>query len=240
MANMYANESFRRPRGVIENAKDHSPLRVVVADDSVLLRAGLVSLLRDSGMDVVGEAADADDLLRKVRAHKPDIAIVDVRMPPTHKSEGLEAAKTIREELPNVAVLVVSQYTESLYTAELLADDASGFGYLLKDRVVDVPQFLDALTRVANGGSAIDPDIVSRMLGRKAREQSLDGLSARELEVLGLMAEGRTNRAIAEHLTVSTRAAEKHVGAIFEKLGLEATPDDHRRVLAVLRYLRHT
>jgi DNA-binding NarL/FixJ family response regulator len=217
--------------------KKKEPLRVLVADDSVLLREGIVSLLRDAGMEVVGQAGDAQDLLRKARAHKPDVAIVDVRMPPTHNSEGLEAAKTIQSELPEIAILVVSQYTDMFQASESLLDGAAGFGYLLKDRIVDVPQFLDSLMRVANGGSAIDPEIVSHMLGRKSRERDLDVLSERELEVLALMAEGRTNHAIGEHMTITTRAAEKHVSSIFTKLDLEATPDDHRRVLAVLKYL---
>lgn len=235
---MYAGESYVRPRGVTEAMnKKKRPLRVLVADDSVLLREGIVSLLRDAGMEVVGQAGDADDLLRKARAHRPDVAIVDVRMPPTHNSEGLEAAKTIQSELPETAILVVSQYTDMFQTSESLLDGAAGFGYLLKDRIVDVPQFLDSLMRVASGGSAIDPEIVSHMLGRKSRERDLDVLSDRELEVLALMAEGRTNHAIGEHMTISTRAAEKHVSSIFTKLDLEATPDDHRRVLAVLKYL---
>lgn len=210
---------------------------MLVADDSVLLREGIVSLLRDAGMEVVGQAGDAEGLMRKVRAHKPDVAIVDVRMPPTHNVEGLLAAKTIQAELPNTAILVLSQYTDMFRTSEILVDGAGGFGYLLKDRIVDVPQFLDSLMRVANGGSAIDPEIVSHLLGRKSREHALDVLSERELEVLALMAEGRTNRAIGEQMTVTTRAAEKHVSSIFAKLDLEATPDDHRRVLAVLKYL---
>ncbi len=235
---MYAGESYVRPRGVTEAMnKKKGPLRVLVADDSVLLREGIVSLLRDAGMEVVGQAGDADDLLRKARAHRPDVAIVDVRMPPTHNSEGIEAAKTIQSELPETAILVVSQYTDMFQTSESLLDGAAGFGYLLKDRIVDVPQFLDSLMRVASGGSAIDPEIVSHMLGRKSRERDLDVLSDRELEVLALMAEGRTNHAIGEHMTISTRAAEKHVSSIFTKLDLEATPDDHRRVLAVLKYL---
>lgn len=217
-----------------------SPLRVVVADDSVLLREGIVRLLGESDIDVVGQAGDAEELLRKVRAHKPDAAIIDVKMPPTHTSEGLIAAKQLRAEMPGMAVLILSQYAEELYTAELLADNASGFGYLMKDRIVDVEEFVDALWRVAGGGSAIDPNVVTKMVRVGKRDHALDGLTDRELEVLSLMAEGRTNRAIADKLFISVRAAEKHVGTIFEKLGLESKPDDHRRVLAVLKYLQQS
>lgn len=204
----------------------------------MLLREGIVHLLNAANIEVVGQAGDGDDLLRKVRAHKPDVAIVDVRMPPTHTSEGLKAAITIRQELPEIGVLVLSQYTEHSYAAELLADNAAGFGYMLKDRIVDVNHFLEALRRVANGGSALDPEIVSRLLGRFQLENPTDVLTPRELEVLKLMAEGRTNHAIAERLTISRRAAEKHVTSIFTKLNLDATEDDHRRVLAVLKYLQ--
>lgn len=213
-------------------------MRAVLADDSVLLREGIVSLLREAGADVVGQAGDGDELLRKVRAHKPDVAVIDVRMPPTHTSEGLKAAITIRNELPEVGVLVLSQYAEDSYATELLADNASGFGYLLKDRIVDVKQFVDALRRVASGGSALDPEIVARLLGRVELECQLDALTKREHQVLGLMAEGRSNRAIAERMVVSTRATEKHVTSIFNKLQLDQTPDDHRRVLAVLKYMQ--
>ncbi len=213
-------------------------MRVVVADDSVLLREGVVRLLEDAGMEVVGQAGDAEDLVRKVRAHKPDVAVVDVRMPPTNTDDGLRAAQQIRAELPGTAVLVLSQYVEEGYALELLADDAEGVGYLLKDRVAEVDRFIDAVRRVADGGSALDPEVVSQLLGRRRREDPLAELTPREREVLGLMAEGRTNQAIAEQLVVSERAVEKHVTGIFSKLGLATSAQDHRRVLAVLTYLR--
>ena len=213
-------------------------MRVVVADDSVLLREGVVRLLEDAGMEVVGQAGDAEDLLRKVRAHKPDVAVVDVRMPPSNTDDGLRAAQEIRAELPEVAVLVLSQYVEESYALELLADSAEGVGYLLKDRVAEVDRFVDAVRRVADGGSALDPEVVSQLLGRRRRADPLAELTPREREVLGLMAEGRTNHAIAEELVVSERAVEKHVTSIFAKLDLTSTPHDHRRVLAVLAYLR--
>jgi DNA-binding NarL/FixJ family response regulator len=212
-------------------------LRVVVADDSTLLREGVVRLLEEAGLEVVGQAADAEDLLRKVRAHKPDVAIVDVRMPPTHTDEGLRAARQIRAELPEVSVLVLSQYVEVTYARELLADSAEGLGYLLKDRVADVGALTDAVRRVGAGGSALDPEVVSQMLGRRRREDPLEELTPREREVLGLMAEGRSNASIAGELVVTERAVEKHVTGIFSKLGLEAGGEDHRRVVAVLRFL---
>ena len=210
----------------------------MVADDSVLLRAGVVRLLEDAGMEVVGQAGDAEELVRKVRAHKPDIAVVDVRMPPTNTDDGLRAAQEIRAELPGTAVLVLSQYVEESYAMELLADDAEGVGYLLKDRVAEVDRFIDAVRRVADGGSALDPEVVSQLLGRRRREDPLAELTPREREVLELMAEGRTNQAIAKQLVVSERAVEKHVTSIFSKLGLATSAQDHRRVLAVLTYLR--
>jgi DNA-binding NarL/FixJ family response regulator len=212
-------------------------MRVVVADDSTLLREGVVRLLEEAGLEVVGQAADAEDLLRKVRAHKPDVAIVDVRMPPTHTDEGLRAAREIRAELPEVSVLVLSQYVEVTYARELLADSAEGLGYLLKDRVADVGALTDAVRRVGEGGSALDPEVVSQMLGRRRREDPLEELTPREREVLGLMAEGRSNASIAAELVVTERAVEKHVTGIFSKLGLEAGGEDHRRVVAVLRFL---
>jgi DNA-binding NarL/FixJ family response regulator len=212
-------------------------MRVVLAEDSLLLRAGVARLLEDAGMEVVGQAGDLDDLLRKVRAHKPDVAIVDIKMPPTHTDEGLKAALIIRSELPRTAVLVLSQYVEKRYAAELLGDNAEGVGYLLKDRVADVDRFIDAIRRVADGGSALDPEVVSEMFGRRRTAGRLDELTPREREVLGLMAEGRSNHSIATALVVTERAVEKHVTSIFGKLGLPATPDDHRRVLAVLAYL---
>jgi DNA-binding NarL/FixJ family response regulator len=212
-------------------------VRVVVADDSTLLREGVVRLLEEAGMEVVGQAADAEDLLRKVRAHKPDVAVVDVRMPPTHTDEGLRAAREIRAELPEVSVLVLSQYVEVTYARELLADSAEGLGYLLKDRVADVGALTDAVRRVGAGGSALDPEVVSQMLGRRRQEDPLEELTPREREVLGLMAEGRSNASIAGELVVTERAVEKHVTGIFSKLGLEAGGEDHRRVVAVLRFL---
>jgi DNA-binding NarL/FixJ family response regulator len=213
-------------------------VRVVIAEDSVLLREGIVRILEDAGIEVAGQAGDAEDLLRKVRAHKPDVAITDIRMPPSHTDEGLRAAHEIRAELPEVGVLVLSQYVEQGYALDLLADNAAGVGYLLKDRVGDVDAFIDAVRRVSEGGSALDPEVVSQLLGRKRRDDPLDELTPREREVLGLMAEGRSNHAIAEALVVTERAVEKHVTSIFSKLDLANTPEDHRRVLAVLAYLR--
>jgi DNA-binding NarL/FixJ family response regulator len=213
-------------------------MRVVLADDSVLLREGVARLLEDAGMEVVGQAGDADDLLRKVNAHKPDVAVVDVRMPPTHTDEGLRAAAAIRDAHPETGVLVLSAYIDEGPALELLSDSAEGLGYLLKDRVGDVDGFVDAVRRVGDGGSALDPEVVSRLLGRRRRTDPLEGVTPREREVLGLMAEGRSNHAIAETLVVTERAVEKHVTSIFGKLGLPPTQDDHRRVLAVLAYLR--
>jgi DNA-binding NarL/FixJ family response regulator len=213
-------------------------VRVVLGEDSVLLREGVARLLGDAGMDVVGQAGDFDDLMRKVRAHKPDVAVVDIRMPPTHTDEGLRASHLIREELPDTGVLVLSQYVEEGYAMDLLADSAEGVGYLLKDRVADVERFVDSVRRVADGGSALDPEVVSQMLGRRRAEDPLADLTPREREVLGLMAEGRSNNAIAEALVVTERAVEKHVTSIFSKLDLTPTVEDHRRVLAVLAYLK--
>jgi DNA-binding NarL/FixJ family response regulator len=212
-------------------------VRVVVADDSTLLREGVVRLLEEAEIEVVGQAADAEELMRKVRAHKPDVAIVDVRMPPTHTDEGLRAAREIRTELPAVAVLVLSQYVEVAYARELLAESAESVGYLLKDRVADVATLTDAVHRVGAGGSVLDPEVVSQMLGRQRRDDPLAALTPREREVLGLMAEGRSNAAIAAELVVTDRAVEKHVTAIFSKLELTNSSEDHRRVLAVLRFL---
>jgi DNA-binding NarL/FixJ family response regulator len=212
-------------------------MRVIVAEDSVLLREGVARLLQEAGHEVVAQAGDADDLMRKVRAHKPDLAVVDVRMPPTQTDEGLRAAKEIRSELPGVGVLVLSAYVEPAYAQELLADNAEGLGYLLKDRVSDVTAFADAVERVGAGGSALDPEVVSVLMGRSRDDDPLEELTPREREVLGLMAEGRSNAAIAEQLVVTERAVEKHVTSIFGKLGLTASGEDHRRVLAVLRFL---
>jgi DNA-binding NarL/FixJ family response regulator len=213
-------------------------VRVVVADDSVLMREGIVRLLEEAGFEVVAQAGDAEDLMRKVRAHKPDVAVIDIRMPPTNTDDGLRAALTLREELPGTGVLVLSQYVEEGYAIDLLAEGGDGVGYLLKDRVADVKLFTDAVVRVAEGGSALDPEVVSHMLRRKRTDDPLDELTPREREVLALMAEGRSNRAVAEQLVVTERAVEKHVTSIFGKLRLTATPEDHRRVLAVLAYLR--
>jgi DNA-binding NarL/FixJ family response regulator len=213
-------------------------MRAVIAEDSVLLREGLSRLLIEAGVEIVGQAGDAEDLLRKTRAHKPDVVVTDIRMPPTQTDEGLRAAQVIRSELPETGVLVLSQYVEETYVMELLGENAEGVGYLLKDRIADVERFVDAVERVANGGSALDPEVVSHMLGRRRREDPLHELTVREREVLGLMAEGRSNHAIAEQLVVTERAVEKHVTNIFGKLGFAAAPDDHRRVLAVLTYVR--
>lgn len=212
-------------------------MRVVVGEDNVLLREGVARLLEDSGFEVVGRAGDAEDLLRKVRAHKPDVAIVDIKMPPTHTDEGLRAARLIRGELPDTAVLVLSQYLEEEYALDLLAGSAEGVGYLLKDRIADVDRFIEAIRRVADKGSVLDPEVVSQMLGRRRVDRPLDALTPRETKVLGLMAEGRSNHAIAAELVITDRAVEKHVTSIFSKLNLPATVDDHRRVLAVLAYL---
>ena len=213
-------------------------MRVIVADDSVLLREGVARLLDDAGCEVVAQAGDAEELLRKVRAHKPDVAIIDIRMPPSHTDEGLRAARTIRAELPATGVLVLSQYVEEEYALDLLGDNAEGVGYLLQDRVADVERFVESVRRVADGGSALDPEVVAHMVGRRRTSDPLAELSAREREVLTLMAEGRSNHAIATELVITERGVEKHVTSIFAKLDLTATPDDHRRVLAVLAYLR--
>ena len=213
-------------------------MRVVLADDSLLLREGVARLLEEAGLEVVAQAGDAEDLLRKVGAHKPDVAIVDVRMPPTHTDEGLRAAAEIRDKYPDTGVLVLSQYIEEAYAMELLSSNAEGVGYLLKDRVADLERFIDAVRRVGEGGSALDPEVVSRLLGRRRQEDPLAEISPRERQVLSLMAEGRSNHAIATELVVTERAVEKHVTSIFTKLNLPPTADDHRRVLAVLTYLK--
>jgi DNA-binding NarL/FixJ family response regulator len=212
-------------------------MRAVIAEDSVLMREGLSRLLSESGIDVVGQAGDGEDLLRKTRAHKPDVVVTDIRMPPTQTDEGLRAAQVIRDELPQTGVLVLSQYVEEGYVMELLGDSAAGVGYLLKDRVADVDRFVEAVQRVAEGGSALDPEVVSHMLGRRRRENPLDELTPREREVLSLMAEGYSNSAVAARLVVTERAVEKHVTNIFDKLDLIVGPDADRRVLAVLRFL---
>ena len=212
-------------------------LRLVVADDHVLLRHGVVSMLEAEGFDVVGQAADAEDLVRKVGAHRPDVAVVDVRMPPTNSDDGLRAAVTIRRAHPGVGVLVLSQYIEADYALELIGADARGVGYLLKDRISDIEEFADAIRRVADGGSALDPDVVRWMLGRQRETSALSELTAREHEVLGLVAEGCSNEGVARRMFITQRSVEKHVTSIMAKLGLPSEPEAHRRVLAVLAYL---
>ncbi|MBD0348572.1 MAG: response regulator [Thermoleophilia bacterium] len=222
-----------------EASGDGAPrLRAVLADDSVLLREGIARLLADVGFEVVGQSADADDLLLKVRSYRPDVAIVDIRMPPTHTDEGLRAAQEIRTNHPDVGVLVLSQYVEPTYAMDLLAESAEGVGYLLKDRVADVDEFAAAVRRVAEGGSALDPALVTQLVGRRRKHDPMDDLTAREREVLELMAEGRSNQAIGERLFITPRAVEKHITSIFGKLRLPPAPEDHRRVLAVLAFLR--
>jgi DNA-binding NarL/FixJ family response regulator len=212
-------------------------MRVVLADDSVLLREGVARILEEAGFDVVGQAGNVDELMLKVRSYSPQVCVVDIRMPPTHTDEGLRAAKEIREKHAGVGVLVLSQYVEPDYAMELLAEGAEGVGYLLKDRVADIHEFASAVRRVAEGGSALDPSVVSQLVGRR-RDDPLSDLTPREREVLGLIAEGRSNSGIAERLVVTERAVEKHVTSIFSKLRLPAASEDHRRVLAVLAFLR--
>jgi DNA-binding NarL/FixJ family response regulator len=213
-------------------------VRVVIAEDSVLLRAGLTRLLADADHEVVATVGDADTLLEVVERHQPDLAVVDVRMPPTHTDDGLRAALQIRSRWPDIGILVLSQYVEERYATDLLADRQTGsLGYLLKDRIADVHEFLAAVTRVGEGGTVLDPEVVAQLLARTRRRDPLDRLSPREREVLGLMAEGRSNAAIAQALVVSDGAVEKHVSNIFTKLDLPPTQHDHRRVLAVLRWL---
>jgi DNA-binding NarL/FixJ family response regulator len=215
-------------------------MRIVIAEDSAVVRAGLAELLADSDHEVVAAVGNADDLLAAVAEHRPDVAVVDVRMPPGYTDEGLRAAIAIRRDHPRTGVLVFSQYIETRYTADLLGASgggAGGVGYLLKDRVGDVEEFVEALGRVAAGGTALDPEVVTQLLGASRRNDSLATLTPRERDVLALMAEGRSNAAIAEILVVSDRSVEKHVSNIFSKLGLPPSDADHRRVLAVLRYL---
>ena len=203
----------------------------------MLLREGIARLLDDAGFDVVAQAGDAEDLLRKGLAHRPDVAVVDIQMPPGHGDDGLKAALELRRTHSDVGILVLSQYYEEAYAVELIGDRPEGVGYLLKERVGDVDAFVDAVQRVAGGGSALDPEVVGRMLGRRRNEGPLETLSPRELDVLGAMAEGKSNRGIAQDLVVTEAAVEKHVTSIFHKLGLGQTPTEHRRVLAVLAYL---
>ena len=212
-------------------------MRVVIAEDSVLLREGLARLLEEHDFEVVGQAGDAEDLMRKVRAHKPDVAVVDIRMPPDHTDEGLRAAREIRSELPDIGVVVLSQHVDEHYAMQLLSDGGEGVGYLLKDRVGDVERFVDAVRRVADGGSALDPEVVSAMAGRK-RDDPMEELTPRERQVLELMAQGLSNKAICEELVLSERAVERHITGVLSKLDIPATGHEHRRVLAVLSYLR--
>jgi DNA-binding NarL/FixJ family response regulator len=214
-------------------------MRVVIAEDNLLLREGIARLLESDGIEVAALAGDLEELMRKVRGHKPDLVVADIRMPPTHSDEGLEAARRIRMELPGTGVLVLSQYLDEDYVFALLGDGTEGVGYLLKDRLTDGDRFVDAVRRVAAGESALDPEVVSHLLGRRrATKSPIDDLTERERTVLEEMAEGRSNQAIAQRMFLSDRAVERHVSAIFSKLSLTATPSSHRRVLAVLTYLR--
>jgi DNA-binding NarL/FixJ family response regulator len=213
-------------------------MRVVIAEDLALLRDGLERLLRDNGFNVVGSVEDGTALVTTVLLERPDVAIVDVRLPPTFRDEGVRAALTLREHAPETGVLIVSQYVEQAYASELLADGRGGLGYLLKDRIIDVDDFVAAVRRVGTGGTALDPEVVSQLLSRRKAGSPLDALSPRELEVLGLMAEGRSNAAIATRLVLTVGAVEKHVANILTKLRLPPSSEDHRRVLAVLAYLR--
>ena len=212
-------------------------MRVVIAEDLALLRDGLARLLRDNGFDVVAAVADGDALVTSVLLERPHVAIVDIRLPPTFRDEGVRAALTLRERAPETAVLIVSQYVEHVYASELLADGRGGLGYLLKDRIMDVDDFVAAVHRVGDGGTALDSEVVARLLSRRRAGSPLEALSARELEVLGLMAEGRSNAAIASRLVLTVGAVEKHVASILGKLHLPPSSEDHRRVLAVLAYL---
>jgi DNA-binding NarL/FixJ family response regulator len=213
-------------------------VRVVIAEDLVLLRDGLTRLLRDNGFDVVAAVDDRHALVHSVMREKPDVAIIDIRLPPSFRDEGLRAALEIRERVPETGILVFSQYVEQAYASELLADGRGGVGYLLKDRVFDVSEFVDAVRRVAEGGTALDPQVVAQLVSRRRAGSRLDDLTDREREVLGLMAEGKSNTGIAETLVLTVGAVEKHIARIFAKLGLSTEAADHRRVLAVLAYLQ--
>lgn len=213
-------------------------MRLILADDSVLIREGLASILRDAGYEIVAQVGDAKQLLAAMEQERPDVCIVDIRMPPTHTTEGLVAALEIRRRFPHVGVLVLSQHVETHYAMELLGGDASGVGYLLKDRLFDVHEVTDAIRHVAAGRSVIDPTVVSTLIGRRREKDPMDELTERERAVLSLMAEGRSNRAIGERLFLSPKTVEAHISSIFSKLGIDDTPDDNRRILSVLAYLR--
>jgi DNA-binding NarL/FixJ family response regulator len=213
-------------------------IRVLVGEDQPFVREGVVHVLQDGGFDVVGAAADAPALVRMASAYRPDVVVADIQMPPDHADDGLRAALQIRTARPGVGVLVLSQFLEDSYVFDLVADGAQGVGYMLKEKVGDVAMFTDAVRRVAGGGSALDPDVVARLVGRKREASPVDGLTPREREVLALIAEGRSNAAIARELVVTVAAVERHVTSIFDKLGLHQSPDQHRRVLAVLKFLR--
>jgi len=213
-------------------------VRVVIADDSALLREGVARILTDGGFEIVAQATDAEELLEAVRTLKPDVAVVDVRMPPTHTDEGARAARTIRAELPDVGVLVLSQVVEATHALALFSERPEGFGYLLKDRVTEIDDFVEAVGRVGRGGTAIDPAVIAQLVGRRREDDPLGELTPREREVLGLMAEGLSNNGICRRLVLSPKTIETHVNSIFWKLGLAPAPDDHRRVLAVLAFLR--
>jgi len=215
-----------------------APIRVVVGEDQPLLREGIVRVLQDSGFQVVASAADAAEMVGKVQAYQPDIVVTDIQMPPDRTDDGLRAALEIRASQPTVGVLVLSQFLEDRYAFELVSAGAQGVGYLLKEKVGDLDTFTDAVRRVAGGGSALDPDVVARLIGRPRRNSPLDQLTKREREVLALVAEGRSNAGVAQALVISVAAVERHVTSIFDKLGLHQSPEQHRRVLAVLTYLR--
>jgi DNA-binding NarL/FixJ family response regulator len=215
-----------------------APIRVLVGEDQPIVREGIVHVLADSGFEVIGTAGDARDLVRKARSGRPDVVVTDIQMPPDHADDGLRAALEIRSALPGVGVLVLSQFLEDRYAFDLVADGAQGVGYLLKEKVGDLRVFTDAVRRVADGGSALDPDVVARLVGRRRRSSPLDSLTKRETEVLSLIAEGYSNAGVARELVVTVAAVERHVTSIFDKLGLQQSPDQHRRVLAVLNYLQ--
>lgn len=219
--------------------RDAPLVRVVVGDDEPLTRKGIVSVLEEAGFEVVGEAAEANDLIRKAKAHKPDVVVTDIQMPPGNADDGLRAAEQIRAAHPDIGVLILSQYLEAHYALKLVGDRAQGVGYLLKQRISDVSLLADAVRRVARGGSALDPEVVQRMVARPRTGSPVNALTPRERDVLALMAEGRSNGAIAARLVVTVGAIENHVTAIFDKLGLRPEPEDHRRVLAVLKYLKY-